>query len=200
MLKHFLFVITVSLFLLASPKLHAQQAEAPKYKDGDWWRVKVEFTHKGGFSRSGLCSENYPEYVVKIDQGKAKIFGLSGANQEEIDCPLIESQLLDSGSMRRGLLQFPLSVGKGWNYRYQTTGRRGQLVWNESSAKVTAWEKVKLPQAEFEAFKIESYLISASQVIHIVHYAPRVKAIILWNQDTTSVNRTVTLVNFNVSP
>jgi len=194
------FLLTAGSLLFTSSSLCAQQAEAPKYKDGDWWRVKVEFTHKGGVSRYGTCHELYPEYMVKIDEGKAKVFGLSGSNQEAIDCPLIESQLLDSGSMRRGLLQFPLSVGKSWNYRYQTLGARGRPVWNESNAKVTAWEKVKLPQAEFEAFKIESYLMSAPQVTHTVHYALRVKAIILWKQDTTLVDRTVTLVDFNVSP
>ena len=36
---------------------HGQQAEAPVYKDGDWWRVSIKFEYKEGLSRSGECHE-----------------------------------------------------------------------------------------------------------------------------------------------
>ena len=199
MMNSLFFLITVGLFLFPSSGVHAQQGEAPVYKDGDWWKVKVEITHKGGASRSGVCQEMYPEYIVKIEQGKAKVFGVSGDKQEEIECPLVESQLLDSGLMRRGLLQFPLSVGKAWEFRYESRTAAGRFLWQERSSKVIAWEKVRLPREEFDAFKIESVIRSNPQFTDTVYYAPKARVVILLRQITSFADRTVTLVDFNVS-
>jgi hypothetical protein len=34
-----------------------QEAHAPTYKDGDWWKVQVEVSYSQGMSRSGRCDE-----------------------------------------------------------------------------------------------------------------------------------------------
>ena len=46
-------LIGILTFLLVPYSSHAQQAEAPVYKDGDWWRVKVDVVRPAGVSVSG---------------------------------------------------------------------------------------------------------------------------------------------------
>jgi hypothetical protein len=41
------------ILLLIAFSSHAQQAEAPVYKDGDWWRVKVDVVRPPGVSIAG---------------------------------------------------------------------------------------------------------------------------------------------------
>ncbi len=88
---------TVWLVCLLPYRLYGQQAEAPVYKDGDWWRVKVETVFKPGVSRSGRCDESYPEYLVKIQQGKPKVFSGSGNKEGEINYSTIVNELLNVG-------------------------------------------------------------------------------------------------------
>jgi len=172
---------------------YGQQAEAPVYKDGDLWRVKVEVVHKG-YTRSGQCDEMYPEYLVRWEQGKPKVYRVSGTMQEEIDCPSIIRDLLNIPSDERGWLNFPLSLNKAWSFRYQS-GRRP--IWNYSENKVMAWEKVRTPKGEFDAFKIERIINPG--LSYYLWYSPAAKAIIVLQRRATLSDRTVTLVDFNVS-
>ena len=56
-------LIAILTFLLVPYFSHAQQAEAPVYKDGDWWRVKVDMVRPAGVSVSGPVLERFPEYI-----------------------------------------------------------------------------------------------------------------------------------------
>ncbi len=70
-MKHVSATLTVVLVALFLPWLaYSQEAKAPVYKDGDWWKIKYKVTH-GSVSRS--CIFKYSEYVVKIVKGKAKV-------------------------------------------------------------------------------------------------------------------------------
>src|SRR3989304_7257175 len=103
-------LLTVWLVCLLPYALYGQQAEAPVYKDGDWWRLKVENVFKAGVPRSGRCNELYPEYLVKIDQGKPKVFSVSDNKEEEIRCSGIANELLNIGQEAGRYLKFPLAL------------------------------------------------------------------------------------------
>ena len=66
----------LTLVLLLPYSSNAQQAEAPVYKDGDWWRVKVHVVRPAGVSVSGPVLERFPEYIVKFESNKPKVFGV----------------------------------------------------------------------------------------------------------------------------
>jgi hypothetical protein len=78
----------LALLLVAYPS-NAQQAEAPVYKDGDWWRVKVDVVRPPGVSVAGIQLERFAEYIVKFEAGKPKILGVEGNQTQEIDLPAI---------------------------------------------------------------------------------------------------------------
>ena len=61
--------------------------KAPVYKNGDWWKVKFDFKRSG----QGLsCQSNYFDYLLEIQEGKPKLYGINGTNKEEFDCPEVE--------------------------------------------------------------------------------------------------------------
>ncbi len=171
---------------------HGQQAEAPVYEDGDWWRVRVEFEHKG-FSRSGgICSENFSEYLVEMEQGNPKVFGISGNNKEAINCEIISRHLFNIPD-DRGHLKFPLTVGSRWSQQW--TNKEGRYrTWNLN---VAAWEKVQTPKGEFDAFKIEADL-GGFPINLVYYYSPKVKANVLFKLTMWREDRTMTLVDFKV--
>ena len=75
----------LALVLLLPYSSNAQQAEAPVYKDGDWWRVKVDVVRPAGVSVSGPVLERFPEYIVKFESNKPKVFGVQGSDNVEVD-------------------------------------------------------------------------------------------------------------------
>ncbi len=192
-------LISVLLIFLLPYTVYGQQAEAPVYEDGDWWRVKVEFEHLAGFSRSS-CFEDYPEYLVKIEQGKTKVYGLIGTFQEEIDCPRIANEVLGKGPSGQEMgqgptdrLKFPLSLGDSWSSTMigETVDRT-----YPTSHEVLAWEKVRTPIGVFDAFKIR--LDWANTPTATYYYAPKAKAIVRLNREVWALKRTVTLVDSNL--
>src|SRR3989338_3504389 len=84
---------------------YGQQPEAPEYKDGEWWRIKREVA-RAYSSVSGVCSEAYPEYLVRVEGGKPNVFGVKGDQLEAIDCPLILRRVLGK-SEKSSDLKFP---------------------------------------------------------------------------------------------
>jgi len=200
-MKNVFATLTVVLLALFLPWLaHSQEAEAPSYKDGDWWKVKSEL--KSG-SPGDDCSWEYSEYFVKIEKGKPKVYGVSGAKQEEIECPRVEAQVLGTGPDASERLKFPLRVGNGWNGRFRRSGRKGR--WVNPEYKVRGWEKVKTPKGEFEAFKLTRFYSFDSgrdgtkEYAATFYYSPKVKAVLSRKSIAPSHERTITLIDFNVS-
>ncbi len=192
-MKNLTAIIVAALTILLLPYLaYSQKAQAPKYKDGDWWRVKAKVVQKG-YSRSGRCDENYAEYLVKWEKGKPTVYGVSGKNEEEIDCPSIIRDLLNIPPDELGWLNFPLSVGKDWSFRYLSSFTGG---WRYSENQVTAWEKVRTPKGEFDAFKIDR---EVGRTNYYLWYSPAAKAIIVIQRRSINSDRTATLVDYNVS-
>jgi hypothetical protein len=178
---------------------YGQQAETPVYKDGDWWRVKVETVFKPGVSRSGRCDESYPEYLVKIDQGKPMVFSVSGNKEGEIDCPTIVNELLNVGQEAGRYLKFPLALNSTWRFQGTGQGPRGPIRFDENH-KVLAWEKVQGSKGELDAFKIEaSYATRGGDALTAYYYSPKAKCIVSFKLSTPAVDRTVTLADFSLA-
>ena len=199
-MKNVFATLTVVLLALFLPwPVHSQEAGAPVYKDGDWWKVKFEL--KSG-DPGDNCSWDYSEYFVKIEKGKPKVYGVSGGKQEAVDCPQVEAQVLGTGSNARGRIKFPLRVGNNWSTRFARTGGR-RTRWVNPEYKVHGWEKVKTPKGEFEAFKLTRFYSFDSsrgtrEFAATYYYSPKVKAIISRRTSSPRRERTVTLVDFNV--
>ena len=66
----------LTIFLLLPYLSNAQQVEAPVYRDGDWWRVKVDVVRPSDVSVAGLVLERFPEYIVKFESNQPKVFGI----------------------------------------------------------------------------------------------------------------------------
>ena len=190
--------LTVALLILCLPGLaYSQEAKAPVYKDGEWWKVRIERKKEPTITR---CFTEYSTYLVKIQNGKPKVFSVSGANEEEFDCPSIEGQVLGIGRRNVPRLKFPLRIGKRWNKHF----RRGR-TWFPSKYEVLGWEKVQTPKGEFEAFKLSrNYEVTTRagdrlKTSETYYYSPKAKAIILLKIKSPRNELTNTLIDFNVS-
>ena len=196
-------LLVAGIWLVLFPAiLYGQSAEAPVYKDGDWWRIKQEIT-RVGFDVSGPCSEAYEEYVVRIAGGKPNVFGLTNDRETATECPLIAAKVLG-----RADLKFPLYAGLSWSERRsrQVPGRRPTSV--DYKYEVTAWEKVKTPKGEFEAFKVvKSFLLSPPGAkgiqsrwqIQTYYYAPALKAIVQYRAEDEGFTATTILVDSSLA-
>jgi hypothetical protein len=199
------------LYILSfRPVSFAQQAEAPIYRDGDWWRVKVQVKRPTGVAVGGPQLGGFPEYLVRIDSGTHRVFGVHGEQRKEIEAPNIFSLVLGKPDWRGELLKFPLQVGLKWSawFTLQLPGLRGRL--SNANYEVQAWERVKTLKGEFDAFKILMEVPGLttpqrggpSARAASYYYAPKVKAIVYLEErsppNSPEAETTSALVDFNV--
>jgi len=180
--------------------------KAPIYKNGDWWRVKIE---RKGSTPGWRCQFDYSDYLLEIQEGKPKLYGINGTNKEEFDCRRVEDEIL--GKITRKL-KFPLRVGIRWAHLYNMeigTGYHGGHRWITIEYEVLGWERVQTPKGVFEAFKLSSRAARPTYIGYLeqretYYYSPKVKAIILRKSTTLRLEQhardtTNTVVDFNVS-
>ena len=185
----------------------AQQADAPVYQEGDWWRVKVEVARPAGVSVAGAQLGGFPEYRVRIDSGRETVFGLSGGISREVEAPAIVSLVLGKKGWLGELLRFPLRVGSNWQERFQFQPPATQVTWQNGRYDVQSWEKIMTPNGEFDAFKIVMNMNvptgpkgkGTKVQTSTYYYSPAVKAIISFRQDGNQAAVTSSLVESNVS-
>lgn len=144
------FVLVALTGLLSSTALaQGESAQAPIIKVGDQW--KFEQSDR----RSGVKE---PVIIQRITStSPTQIEGLE--NEERFvwttELNIIESPtVIVAGEGKR--LAFPLEAGKTWEFQYNFTNKAKAAKgrW-KLDAKVVAYEKVKVPAGEFDAFKIE---------------------------------------------
>jgi hypothetical protein len=195
----------ISCFLAPLPSL-AQQAEAPVYKEGDWWRVKIEVARPEGVSVAGAQLGGFPEYRVQIDWGKERVFGLRGDISKEVKAPAIVSLVLGKKGWLGELLRFPFRVGSSWTERFQFQAPATQVTWQNGRYEVQSWEKIVTPNGEFDAFKIVMDMNIPTGPkgkgtrfqTSTYYYSPAVKAIISFRQDGNQAAVTSSLAEANV--
>lgn len=224
------FIGVLLAVIVSSSSISAQEnasAETPANlrQNGSWWKVKVEIAHFSGFSRAGVCEEVYPEYLVKIENGTPVVYGIDGEKQEQINCPAVESQLLDGGSEKRGFLKFPMRMGmKPWSATYLRSEYTGRARWVTAESHVVAFGKMRqlkewelrvlkieesakeilrrrieeLGKAgELDAFKIERW--TNGELTETYYYAPKVGAVVLFELATMRLRRTVTTFDYHLN-
>ena len=196
----------LTLFLLLPYSSNAQQAEAPVYKDGDWWRVKVDVVRPAGVSVSGDVLERFPEYIVKFESNQPKVFGIQGNQTKEVDSQAVAALVLGRPAWLGEMLKFPLRVGLTWADRVKFQPPGVPLRSEDAKYEVQAWEKIKTPKGEFDAFKIvmtmrapgPKPLIPGEIRTHTYYYAPDVKAIASF--DTAGIARVASsLIDYNLA-
>ena len=139
------FAILASLF--STPAI-SQTAERPDVKVGDRWQFVVYYTVPSTTpSRTWLITSFSETSIEGTEDGE----------------PLKltrELNVIDSPRQRESnprLLSFPLTIGKRWQYEsdwlFKPKGSNGHVAVDVS---VIAYESVKVPAGEFEAFKLTS--------------------------------------------
>jgi hypothetical protein len=196
----------LTLVLLLPYSSNAQQAEAPVYRDGDWWRVKVDMVRPAGVTVSGPVLERFPEYIVKFEANKPKVFGVQGNETEEADLPVVIPLVLGRPGWLGDMLRFPMRVGLSWSDRIKFQPPGMPLRSEDARYEVQAWEKIKTPKGEFDAFKIVMTMrapgpkpLAPGEIrTHTYYYAPDVKAIASF--DTVGIARVASsLIDYNLA-
>ena len=195
------------LFLWASVSF-SQEVAAPIYQEVEWWKIQVEVRYGTGVSKSGYCDEPYSEYMVKVDQGQKKIYGIKDEKQEQLNCPDILEQLLgietDAKPNSQKYLVYPLAVGRTWTAQVaeererKTKTKRANVRWLNLEYKVLGWESVKTPKGQLGAFKIEVSGWPWGRP-PTYYYSPDAKAIVRLREQKERVTRIVTLLDYSVS-
>jgi hypothetical protein len=134
--------------LVACASAGAQVAERPEVRTGDRWRFAVYYA----------VPTAEPNRVWEI-----RSVGPDGIVATENDQPLRltsdlnprESPLLVQEGTEA--LRFPLRVGQQWAYvgqvRFKDNGSQARV---ETLVRVEAWERVRVPAGEFDAFRLAS--------------------------------------------
>jgi hypothetical protein len=194
-------------FFLWASMSFSQQVAAPVYKEGNWWKIKVEVRYGTGVSKSGYCEESYSQYMVKVDQDQKKVYGIKDEKQEQLDCPDILEQLLgiETEPNSQKYLAYPLAVGKTWiaqvaeERERKARTKRANVRWLNLEYKVLAWEILKTPKGELGTFKIEVSGWPWGQQPPTYYYSPDAKAIVRLREQKERVTRIVTLLDYSVS-
>lgn len=184
----------------------AQQADAPVYNDGDWWRIKLEIARLPGVSVGGPQFGGFPEYRVEISAGKPTVFGIRGDGTKSLEAPTIVALVLGKSGWRGELLRFPLRVGLQWTDQFQYEPRGVQTTSVEGRYEIQSWEKIAAAKGDVDAFKIVMNATAPAGPkgkgktfrTYTYYYAPAVKAIVSLKEDAPQVAVASTLVDFNV--
>jgi hypothetical protein len=90
-----------------------------------------------------------------------------------------------------GELRFPLAVGRSWRHQFVRTVSQGGASSKEEhvsvEAKVAAYERIRVPAGELDAFRIESIVTSPSLSQKATYwYAPAVRTVIRYRAETAA--------------
>ena len=127
----------------------APRADVPTLKVGDRWK------YEQNDRRTGLKESELERKVTSVTASQIEGTENDGKFVLTADLSTVESSVfVATGDNKQ--FSFPLEVGKKWEYKYSFANKlnpgkgRRQL-----EANVVAYEKVKVPAGEFDAFKIE---------------------------------------------
>jgi hypothetical protein len=167
-----------------------QRAEAPTYRQGDFWIFKVDRSlPKGGSSTIDEIQKG-GEFVVRPRMGKVEVLRLTEGKQVPVSRPKVLPLMLPTP----GLLQredkfydFPLFVGKKWEGKIKGSFR-------VSNNEVTGLETITTPAGTFQAYKIER--IIAQEVMRAgdakrwwftSYYSPETRSLVKLNYEFNTI-------------
>lgn len=178
-----------TLFLITAFSVFGQeQAEAPRYKEGDFWQFRVkewDWITKRSTALGG-------DYEVLFKGGKFIVFELSQGPKT----PVVDQS---ANALRRMLnikstlnyLEFPLFVGKKWTAEYKDTNvNTRQPMSRSADVQVTGVEKVSTLAGTFEVFRIDRsdtmQESSARYTLTSYYYSPEARAIVKFLYDSSA--------------
>ena len=185
----------MGVLLLAAFNVFGQeQAEAPKYKNGDFWHFRG--AEREGFAHTTAALQG--DYKVLYLGGKLKVFKLEAGKEFELSegngqefefsegdktyqVAVLKRMLGLKGSLQ--YLQFPLFVDKKWKSSWQSRLRGSTKVHHdEADSNVTAIENVSTPAGSFRAFKIERQQRFGTTIAWLTYYySPLTKSIVKYS-------------------
>jgi hypothetical protein len=165
MSKH-IFRLALVLFLVFIPNaaLAQEQIQAPVFKEGDFWQYKI--TDKAGNGMTvarGIIPEGvYVFRASTASNGRFQVSQITGNEEVILERPGMLYFLMGrrsrtanaSQSSNSQELNFPLFVGKKWEYAYDldlTRGTRHRMV----AIQIVGREQIETPAGKFDAFKLE---------------------------------------------
>ena len=184
--KYLFYVLGAVVLFMVSVAVGQDRAGTPAYSDGEYWEYNVK---KVSDIRQGTGSRRLEEgiYRVKIKDGAIKVYVPFKRGNASIHDPSTLHKWLD----------FPLHVGKKWNYRYQ--GRRE--LWHHPELVVVSLETVTTPAGTFSVFKITRDEKGRS---YVYWYSPATKSVVKGdykkynNYDELMFHYTRELIKYNV--
>lgn len=152
-------IVLMMLFLSGA----AVAAEAPVYKDGDWWVFKVKSNQFNG------------EYKITHKDGK-----FESEEPRLLDANVLVTVNLSSAEKK--LLDFPLVPGKKWNFRvYTKSATAGRSGWRYAEVEVIgpSPQLLETPGGKFKTMEIrrkDTFLSSQTDVVYF--YSPEAKSVV----------------------
>lgn len=168
---------------------NSQTAELPEWKPGD----KRKYVVKERLT--GLTKEEQVTEIVSVD-AEAIVVSVNGY-QARVTREFNERDTQTHSNTDLRLLSFPLSVGKTWTFKTDWKNKVANSSGNESAdVKVAAFEKVRTPAGEFDAFRIESVGFwennrgRRGRLARTLWFAPSVRTVVKYETDN-SIDRLV---------
>lgn len=148
-LRFVLLASVVSFAGTAFAQGSASRAELPTVKVGDRW--KSEQSDR----RTGAKESEFDRKVTSVSASQIEGTENDGKFVWTPELNVVESSTAVISGEAKGL-SFPLEIGKKWDYKYSFANKLNPTKgrW-QLEANVAAYEKVKVPAGEFDAFKIE---------------------------------------------
>jgi hypothetical protein len=138
-------LLCFALAALCGPAV-GQKADPPVLKAGDQWKFVVWYTVPSATpNRTWVITSVTPTKIEGTDNGEALLL------TPELN--VVESPRDRTSNLK--MLSFPLEVGKQWRYEtewlFKPKGSKGTFTGNVT---IVAYEKVRVPAGEFDAFKL----------------------------------------------
>lgn len=209
----------VAALLPWSSALYGQeQTSAAKLRDGDFWHFQVKSKLPVGVDTSrGTIPDG--TYVLRFSSGRLRAYQFDNNEEQLIERSLGLFSLIGrtAGTTSQNVrltassrdLEFPLFVGKKWQFTYELDIPRGTRHRNVT-VQVVALERTETAAGPFETFKIEKYIqwatvnarwgAAVENVRSIYFYSPETKSIVKYRSEgTQGDSREIELVKFGTS-
>jgi hypothetical protein len=213
-------ILSVTLFAAASSTVFCQEGQvpAPALVDGDFWRFQVRSKAAHGVDTlGGIIPDG--TYILRVSGRRLAAYRLVNNEEQTLERSLglfsligrqpgkeLQSTRLTASSRD---LQFPLFVGKTWQYTYEVDIPKGTRH-RHVTIRVLDRETIDTAAGNFQTFKIEKYIqwaragglwgTAVENVQAIYFYSPETKSIVKYRSEATDgATREVELIQFGAS-
>ncbi len=154
-----------------------EPAAAPRYYRGERWTWRDD---KGGEWTDTVVAEGAMSQIEAAN-GDVLFFNKDRVLQRVVKPSgriIVQRSIPDYVFLGLKEWDFPLQIGKEWEYQYESRGSRGEIGSRRERKKIWACEDLTTPAGKFEAFKIageRSNPRNGDTGTYVAWYAPQVK-------------------------